>query len=146
MQTPPLTLCVLAQLCCFALTHAQSPKMIGTWKIEIRFDAGGQHSLRFDAQADGKGTFALMDPVAKAWGATKSLDAKWTRSGGNSVTLAGPIEFSVGNVGRDPGMLTLNGKFENPDSITGVVEFSPSAGERASKHGTFKAVREASGK
>jgi hypothetical protein len=146
MQTPPLTLCVLAQLCCFALAHAQSPNISGTWNIEISFSAGGQRSLRFDAQADGKGTFALMDPNAKAWGATKSSDAKWTRGGGNSLTFAGPIEFAIGNVGRDPGMLTLNGKFENPDSITGVVEFSPSVGARASKHGTFKAVRAAGGK
>jgi hypothetical protein len=146
MQRPPLTLCVLAQMCCFALAHAQSPDISGTWNIEISFDEGGQHSLRFDAQADGKGTFSLMDAIAKAWRATKSSDAKWTRGGGNSLTVAGPIEFSVGNIGREPGMLMLTGKFENPDSITGGVEFSPSVGERGSKHGKFKAVRAAAGK
>ena len=33
------------------------------------------------------------------------------------------------------------GKFETADLISGEVEFSPSVGERPSKHGTFKAVR-----
>ena len=141
METRSLTLWLLAQACCVALAHAQSPNMSGSWNIEISFDSGGQHSLRFDAQPDGKGVFALIDPIAKTWGATKPSDAKWTRGGGNSLTFAGPIEFPLGNVGRDAGTLTFTGRFETSDLIVGKVEFSPLVGQRPSKPGTFKAVR-----
>ena len=101
--------------------------------------------MRFDAQADGKGTFALLDPIAKVWGAAKPSEATWTRGEGNSVTFSGPVEFPIGNVGRDAGTLTLKGKFETPDLITGEVDFSPLVGDGPSKHGTFKAVRAGGG-
>ena len=71
METRSLTLWLLAQVCCVALAQAQSPNISGLWNIEISFAAGGQHSLRFDAQPDGKGIFVLMDQIAKAWGETK---------------------------------------------------------------------------
>ena len=57
------------------------------------------------------------------------------------MTFSGPVEFLLGNVGRDAGTLTCKGKFESADLISGEVEFSPSVGDRPSKHGTFKAVR-----
>ena len=83
-----------------------------------------------------------MDPQSKAWGAANPSQAKWRLTEENSVTFSGQVEFLLGNVGRDAGTLTFKGKFETPDSITGEVEFSPLVGERPSKHGTFKAVRE----
>jgi hypothetical protein len=142
MRARLLTLCLMAQVCCVALANAQSPKMSGRWNIEASFAVGGQHSLRFDAQPDGKGSFVLMDPIAKAWGETKPSDATWTREEGNSLTFSGPMEFPIGNVGRDAGTLTFKGKFETPDLIIGEVEFSPLVGDRPSKLGTFKALRE----
>ena len=124
------------------LAKAESPNMIGEWNLEITF-ANEQHRfLRFDAQSDGKGTLTVTDAQSKVWGGAKPSEAKWTRDEGNSVTFSGPVEFLIGNVGRDAGTLTFKGKFETPDSITGEVEFSPLVGERPSKHGTFKAVRE----
>lgn len=129
----------------FVLAEAESPNMTGSWKVEITF-ANEQHRfLRFDAQSDGKGTLTVTDPQAKVWGGAKSSEAKWTRDEGNSVTFSGPVEFLIGNVGRDAGTLTFNGKFETPDLITGEVEFSPLVGDRPSKHGTFKAVRASGG-
>ncbi len=83
----------------------------------------------------------LLDPKLKVWGPATPSEAKWTRGEGNSVTFSGPVEFLIGNVGRDAGTLTFKGKFETSDLITGEVEFSPLVGERPSKHGTFKAVR-----
>ena len=123
-------------------TQAQSPNITGKWNVEVSFGAGGQHSLRFDAQGGGKGTFVLTDPIAKAWGVDKPSEAKWTRGEASSLTFSGPMEFPIGNVGRDAGTLTFKGKFETPDSIRGEVEFFPLVGERPPKHGTFKAVRE----
>ena len=59
---------VVAQTCLAALSHAQSPNMIGTWKADITFTNGESRSLRFDAQSEGKGTFLLLDPKLNVWG------------------------------------------------------------------------------
>jgi hypothetical protein len=123
------------------MTHAQSPNLIGKWNVEITFANEEHRSLRFDAQDGGKGSLLLLDPKARVWGAAKSSEAKWTRGEENSVTFSGAVEFLLGNVGRDAGTLVFKGKFETADLITGEVEFSPSVGDRPSKHGTFKAVR-----
>ena len=117
--------------------------MIGTWNVEITFANEQHHSLRFEAQGDGKGSLQLTDPAAKVWTGAKPSEATWTRGEGNSVTFSGPVEFLLGNVGRDAGTLTCKGKFETADLISGEVDFSPLVGERPSKHGTFKAVRAA---
>jgi len=124
-----------------AVSEAESPNIIGRWNVEITFANEERRSLRFDSQSEGKGTFELLDPKAKVWGAATPSEAKWSRGEGNAVTFSGPVEFLLGNVGRDAGTLVFKGKFETPDLITGEVEFSPLVGERPSKHGTFKAVR-----
>jgi hypothetical protein len=123
------------------LSQAQSPDLIGRWKVEITFANERPRSLQFDAQGDGKGSFLVLDPRLNALGPGKPSEAKWTRGEGNSVKFSGPVEFMLGNVGRDAGTLVFNGKFETSDLITGEVEFSPLVGERPSKHGSFKAVR-----
>ena len=79
------------------------------------------------------------------WGPAKPSDAKWSRGEGNSVTFSGPVEFMIGNVGRDAGTLVFKGKFETESLIAGEVEFSPLVGDRPSKSGTFKAIRAAGG-
>ena len=123
------------------MPHAESPSMTGTWNVEITFANERHHSLRFEAQSDGKGSLQLTDPAAKVWGGAKPSEANWSRGEGNSVTFSGPVEFLLGNVGRDAGTLVCKGKFETADLITGEVEFSPLVGDRPSKHGTFKAIR-----
>jgi len=123
------------------MAEAQSPSLLGRWKIEINFADGNKRSLRFDVQADGKGTFLLLDPMLSRWGPAKPSEAKWTPGDQNSVTFSGAVEFPLGNVGRDVGTLMFKGKFETPDSISGEVEFAPLVGDRPSKHGTFKAIR-----
>ena len=149
-----LGLLLIVQTCCVAMAGTQSPSsprdesvsprrpdLVGRWNIEISFADGGQRSLRFEAQGEGKGTLELLDPKAKAWGAPTSWEAKWTLGKENDVTFSGSVEFMLGNVGRYAGTLEFRGKFEAADSITGEVEFSPLAGERPSKRGTFKATR-----
>ena len=141
----PLILMLIFQTCCVDWTQAQSPNVIGRWNVEITFANGNRHSLRFDAQGAGKGIFLLLDPKLNVWGPAKPSEAKWTGGEGNSVAFSGPVEFMLGNVGRDAGTLVFKGKFETADLITGEVEFSPLVGERPSKHGTFKAVRAGGG-
>ena len=124
---------------------AESQKMTGKWNVEIIFANAEHRSVSFEAQADGKGTLAPMDPRSKAWGAANPSQAKWSLTEGNSVTFSGQVEFLLGNVGRDAGTLTCKGKFETAELITGEAEFSPLVGDRPSKHGTFKAVRAGGG-
>ncbi len=132
---------MILQPCCIAMAETQSPSLLGQWNVEIIFADGNKRSLRFDAQGDGKGSFELLDQRAKVWGAATHFEAKWTSGDQNSVAFSGPVEFPIGNVGRDAGTLMFKGKFETLDVITGDVEFSPLVGERPSKHGTFKATR-----
>jgi hypothetical protein len=130
------------QLCGLALSQTASPDMIGNWNVEITLGENQvQHKLRLEAQGEGKGSLMLLDPAAMHWQGPKPSQAKWTAGEGNAVTFSAPIEFSLGNVGRDAGNLVFRGKFVNPDQITGEVEFSPLVGDGPSKHGTFKAVR-----
>ena len=75
----------------------------------------------------------------------KPSEAKWSQGDQKSVTFSGPMEFPLGNVGRDAGMLVFKGKFETESLITGQVEFSPLVGDGPSKSGTFKAIRAAGG-
>ena len=140
-----LILMVFAQTCGAGLSQAQSPNMIGGWKVEIAFANEEHRSLRFDAQGAGKGTFLLLDPKLNVWGPAKPSEAKWSQGEGKSVTFSGPVEFMLGNVGRDAGTLVFKGRFETESLITGEVEFSPLVGDRPSKSGTFKAIRAAGG-
>jgi hypothetical protein len=134
-------LMVIAETCAAAVSQAQSHSMIGKWKVEITFANGDQRALRFEAQGDGKGTFLLLDPKLKVWGPAKPSEAKWSRGEGDSVAFSGPVEFMLGNVGRDAGTLECKGKFEPDGSISGEATFSPLVGDRPSKSGTFKATR-----
>jgi hypothetical protein len=126
-----------------AMSQSQSPNLVGRWNVEITFGNQEHRSVRFEAQADGKGTLMAADPKSKVWGAVKPSEAKWSFEEGKSVTFSGEVEFLIGNVGRDAGTLVFRGKFETADLITGEVEFSPLVGERPSKQGTFKATRSA---
>src|SRR4030095_10430620 len=134
----PITLLLIVQI--IPVSKAQSPNVVGTWNVEITFGDGQQRSVLFEAQPDGKGTLMPADPRSKVWGAAKRLDAKWSREDEKSVKFSGEVEFLLGNVGRDAGMLECKGKFETPDLITGEADFSPLVGERPSKVGTFKAT------
>jgi len=137
-----IILIIVVNTFAFVLAKADSPTVSGSWKIDVTFGNDQHRSLRLDAQGDGKGTLTVTDPRSKMWGGATPSEAKWTSGEGSSVTFSGSVEFLVGNVGRDAGNLTLKGKFDSPDLITGEADFSPLAGDGPSKHGTFKAVRE----
>jgi len=126
----------------FFLAEADTPTVTGSWKIDVTFGNDQHRFLRFDAQGNGKGTLTVTDPQSKVWGGATPSEAKWTPGEGSSVTFSGPVEFLLGNVGRDAGTLTLKGKFDTADLITGEADFSPLVGDGPSKHGTFRAVRE----
>jgi hypothetical protein len=144
---PALILIVFAQIFGIGSFQAQSPNVIGSWKVEVTFGNGESRSFRFEAGESGKGSFLLLDPRLKFWGPAKPSEAKWTQSREGSVTFSGPVEFPLGNVGRDAGTLVLTGKLGTEDSIMGESKFfrldqdpkDPKASP--SKSGRFKATR-----
>ena len=126
---PALILIVFAQIFGVGSFQAQSPNVIGSWKVEITFGNGESRSFRFEAGESGKGSFLLLDPRLKFWGPAKPSEAKWTQSHEGSVTFSGPVEFPLGNVGRDAGTLVLTGKLGTEDSIMGESQIlSPRSG------------------
>lgn len=135
-----LILSLVAAVWPMAMAYAQTQSLIGAWNVEITFANEEHRSLRFEAQDAGRGTLLLLDPRSKVWGPAKAAQATWTQGQGNSVTFSGPVEFLIGNIGRDAGTLVCKGKFETPSVITGEAAFLPLVGER-SKHGTFRATR-----
>jgi hypothetical protein len=130
--TQALILMAIAHTGWAAQAEAQSPNLIGRWNVEITY-------------ANGKGSFLPLDPGSKFWAPASPSEVKWTQGDGNSVTFSGPVEFLIGNVGRDAGTLVCKGKFETESLITGEVEFSPLVGDGPSKSGTFKAIRAVGG-
>lgn len=138
---------LIAQLLGAAPTGAQPAKVAGTWKVEIAFNSGPARILRLEAEDSGKGSFLLLDPTLKAWGPAKPAQVKWSQSDDGSVTFSGPVEFPLGNVGRDVGTLILKGKFQGDDTITGKATLLPldqdqkDADQKPAREGSFKASR-----
>lgn len=144
---PALILVVLAQLLGMGLSQAKSSNVIGNWNVEITFENGETRSFRVEARESGAGSFLLLDPRSKVWGPAKPSEAKWTQGDEGSVMFSGPVEFPLGNVGRDAGALVLKGKFGTEGTVTGAATFfrpdqdpkDPKA--TPSKSGSFKATR-----
>ena len=142
-----LILIVLAQIFGVGLSQVQASNFIGSWKVEITFGNGESRSLRFEARGSGKGSFLLLDPGARFWGAAGPSEAKWTQGEAGSVMFSGAVEFPIGNVGRDAGTLVLHGKFGADGSVAGEAMFFPPDQDakdpkaRPSKSGVFKAIR-----
>jgi len=142
-----LLLTLFAHVLGASLSEAEPAKVTGKWKVEITFDSGNVRQLRFEAQESGKGSFLLLDPRLKVWGPAKPTEAKWSQADDGSVTFSGPVEFPLGNVGRDAGTLMLKGKFEADGLITGRASLLPEGQDpkdpeiRTSKEGSFKATR-----
>ena len=115
-----------------AVAHAQSPNMIESWKVDITFTNGESRSLRFDAQGRQR-LFPVVRSTLEILGARQAFGGKVDSGRRNSVVFSGPVEFLIGNVGRDAGTLLFKGKFETDGSIRGEVEFSPLGGGQPSK-------------
>jgi hypothetical protein len=118
---------------------ADSPQVTGSWTVEINFPNGENRSLQLHAQDGGKGSLLLLDPRSKGWGGAKAQQAEWSLREGKSVIFSGPVEFPIGNVGRDPGRLNFKGQLVSGNAMTGEVTFLPAVSGRPSKHGSFKA-------
>lgn len=142
-----LILIVFGQIPGAGCSQAQSPKIIGSWKMGVAFGNAENRSFRFEARESGEGSFLLLDPRWNVWGSHESSKGKWAVNDAGSVTFSGAVEFPLGNVGREGGTLVLKGKLGTDGAITGEAIFFPADQDpkdpkaKASKSGTFKAIR-----
>jgi len=143
-----LTLILLfaAHNCSVDAARPQSSDLLGRWKIDITFQNKSKRSLRFDAEDSGKGSL-LLEARSNWDEPAKPSQAKWTVGREKRVTILGPVEFPIGNVGREPGVLVFKGAFKSESMITGDFAFytmdqdpmDPKA--TPSKTGKFEATR-----
>ena len=115
----------LGLACAPALCHAevQRPRLAGRWRVEFKLSGAEDHVLQFDANAQGRGTFLLLDSASSLNAPAEPTKAEWAVPRPHQVTFSGAIEFPIGNVGRDPGTLVFKGAFDSGESISGRVEF-----------------------
>ena len=142
-----LILLVAAQACGLNPIRAESPNFVGRWAVDFTFTDSTRHLLRFDAEASGKGSLLLQDPRSSLVEPAEPSAAAWTQTSEKQVTFSGPVEFPIGNVGREQGTVLFKGTFETEDLVSGDLAFFP-AGQAPndpkvapSKTGTFKATR-----
>jgi hypothetical protein len=119
---------------------------VGQWKIYLTFPNKSKRSLRFDAEDSGKG-FLLLEARSNWDEPAKPSQAKWTVGREKRVTISGPVEFPIGNVGREAGVLVFKGAFKSENMIAGDFAFFPMDQDpmdpqaNPSKTGKFEATR-----
>jgi hypothetical protein len=101
----------------------QSSDLKGRWKIDITFEDQSKRSLSFDAENSGKGSL-LLEARSNWDEPAKPSQAKWT-AGREKMTILAPVEFPIGNVGRETGVLALKGVFKSESKITGDMALYP---------------------
>src|SRR5262249_25723673 len=135
-----------AHTCLGNLARPQSSNLVGKWKIDITFENESNRALRFDSEDYRTGS--LRREARSNWDApTKPSQAKWTVGREKRVTISGPVEFPIRNVGRETGVLVFKGSFKSESKITGDFAFftmdqdpmDPKA--TPSKTGKFEATR-----
>jgi hypothetical protein len=141
-----LILLFAAHICSVDAARPQSSNLVGRWKIDITFENQSPRSLRFVAEDSGKGSL-LLEARSNWDEPAKPSQAKWTVGREKRVTISGPVEFPIGNVGRETGVLVFKGAFESESKITGELAFFPMDQDPSdpkatpSKTGKFKATR-----
>lgn len=142
-----LILSLAAQTCSFAWINAQQSKLVGRWKIDITFANSDHHVLRLEAEGAGKGSLLLQDSQSNLVEPAQPTKVTWRQSGERQVTFSGPVEFPIGNVGRDQGTLIFRGNLKGDDYLSGDVAFfsmdqdPENPKSIPSRTGRFKATR-----
>jgi hypothetical protein len=108
--------------CSVDAARPQSSDLVGRWKIDITFENQSKHSLRLDAEDSGTGSL-LLEARSNWDEPANPYQAKWTMGKDKRVTILGRVEFPIGNVGREPGVLALKGVYKSAKIITGEIAF-----------------------
>jgi hypothetical protein len=136
-----------AHNCSVDAPRPKSSDMVGRWKVDITFENESTRSMSFDAEDSGKGSL-LLEGARSNWAEpAKPSQAKWTVGKDKRVTILAPVEFPIGNVGRETGVLSFKGSFKSESKITGEIAFYPmdqdpmDPNATPTKTGKFEATR-----
>jgi len=141
-----LILLFAAHSCSVDAARPQSSDLLGRWKIDITFENQSKRSLSFNAEDSGTGSL-LMEARSNWDEPAKPSQAKWTAGREKRVTISAPVEFPIGNVGREAGVLVFKGAFKSDSKIAGEIAFFPMDQDpmdpkaTPSKTGKFEATR-----
>lgn len=145
-----LFLLIAANTCSDYLTRSQSSDLVGKWKIEITLENQTPRTLSLEAEESGKGSLMLEGSRSNWDEPAKPTQVKWIPQEGKRLVIVGPIEFPIGNVGREQGILLFKGAFESENRIKGELALfrmdqdPMDPNQTPSKTGTFQAVRSGS--
>lgn len=139
----PIALIALTGSVFFSAPAASSQEstLAGRWQIDIVFPNAREHRIQFDALGSGTGTFLLLDEVSNLNPPPTFKKAEWKAETAAQFTLAGDVEFPIGNVGIDAGTLHFDGAMNTADSIGGTVTFTGKATSQITKSGSFTGKR-----
>jgi hypothetical protein len=127
--------------------RSQSSDLVGHWKIDITFENESRRSFNFEADETGRGAL-MMEEVRNNWiEPSKPSQVKWMMGADKRVTFSAHVDFPIGNVGRETGILLFKGAFKSGTKITGEIELYPvdqdpmDTKSTPIKTGTFEATR-----
>lgn len=140
-------LLIAASTCSDYLARSQSSDLVGKWKIEITLENQTPRTLSLEAEDSGKGSLMLEGSRSNWDEPAKPTQVKWIVREGKRLVIVGPVEFPIGNVGREQGILLLKGTFESENSLKGELALfrmdqdPMDPNQTPSKTGKFQAVR-----
>jgi hypothetical protein len=142
-----LILLFAAYNCSANVTRPQSSDLVGQWKIDVTFENESRRSFSFDADDSGKGSLTLEGRRDNWDEPAKPSQVKWEAGAEKRVMFLAPIEFPIGNVGREAGVLVFKGSFKSERLIIGDIALYPMDQDPMdpksipSKTGKFEAIR-----
>jgi hypothetical protein len=125
----------------------QSSDLVGRWKIDITFEGEAKRPFDFDADDSGRGSLTMETPRDNWIEPSSPAQVKWTSGAEKRVTFFAPVEFPIGNVGREAGILVFKGEFKSENKITGDIALYPADSDpmdskaTPTKTGKFEATR-----
>jgi hypothetical protein len=126
---------------------AQSSSIVGRWRVKFNLSGVGEKNLLFDSQANGSGSFLLLDTGPDGKSVADALTAAWSQTTNGRVNFSGEVELPIGTCCREIGTLILKGKSSSNNTISGKAIFVTSTEDQenfngfSSMLGTFTATR-----
>jgi hypothetical protein len=131
-----------------ALARTVEPvNFVGKWTVKFSLSRGDEHTLLFEFQPKGLGSFLLLNPKPDDSAGAVAQPAVWAGITNERVSFSGHLELQLGTCCREVGTLIFKGKPNSNNSMTGKLIFVTSVEEDESPYkfrsevGTFTATR-----
>jgi hypothetical protein len=127
---------------------AEDKNLSGRWRVKFTMSENGEKNLIFVSQANGTGSFKLLDTGPDNKPVKDPVAALWSQTTNDRVSISGEVELPFGTCCREMGTLMLKGKFGPGNSISGRAVFVSGTVDEEnligfrSMVGTFTATRE----